>query len=295
MTLASMTGFARSAGSQGAFNWVWELKSVNGKALDVRLRMANGYDHLEPAARQCLMQGFKRGNIQASLNIASAHVVEKISINNDVLEQYLVVAKQLHQRLGGEAPRADILLSLRGVLEVTPVEIDETEQAKRDVAILNALAEAVKSLSMARREEGARLRETFAAQVAKIEDLTKAASNDPSRSVELIRQRLAEQLARLLEASNAFDFDRLHQEAVMIATRADIQEEIDRLLAHVSAARALLASPEPVGRKLDFLAQEFNREANTLCSKAGSKTMSAIGLELKTVIDQLREQVQNIE
>ena len=295
MTLASMTGFARSAGTNGDYGWVWELKSVNGKALDVRLRMPTGYDHLETQSRNAIQNNFKRGNIQASLAITNGKQHEKISINSEVLEQYLALAKDLHSKLGGEPPRVDNLLVMRGVLEVLPSPIDESEQSARDNGILSSLSEAVSELNNARLEEGSRLKQTLVDQVSRIEELTKAAASNPARSTEAIKLRLKDQVAKLLEASNSFDPDRLHQEAVIIATRADIQEEIDRLIAHVAAAKELLISKEPVGRKLDFLAQEFNREANTLCSKAGDKTMSAIGLELKTIIDQLREQVQNIE
>jgi uncharacterized protein (TIGR00255 family) len=295
MTLASMTGFARSAGNSGDYGWVWELKSVNGKALDVRLRMPQGYDHLEIQSRNTVQQNFKRGNIQASLTIANGKQHEKLSINSEVLDQYLALAKDLHIKLGGEPPRVDNLMAMRGVLEVVPIPIDEVEQIARDKGILSSLTEAVSSLNAARLEEGGRLKATLDDQVSRIAELTQAAASNPARSAETIKARLKEQVTRLLETSNSFDPERLHQEAVMIATRADIQEEIDRLIAHVAAAKELLVSKEPVGRKLDFLAQEFNREANTLCSKAGDKSMSAIGLELKTIIDQLREQVQNIE
>jgi uncharacterized protein (TIGR00255 family) len=295
MTLASMTGFARSAGNSGDYGWVWELKSVNGKALDVRLRMPTGYDHLEIQSRNAIQNNFKRGNIQASLTIANGKQHEKLSINSEVLDQYLSLAKDLHSKLGGEPPRVDNLLVMRGVLEVVAIPIDEAEQAERDNGILASLDEAVAALNAARLEEGGRLKQTLVDQVTRITELTQAAASNPSRSAEAIKLRLKDQISKLLEASNSFDPDRLHQEAVMIATRADIQEEIDRLAAHIAAAQDLLISKEPVGRKLDFLAQEFNREANTLCSKAGDKSMSTIGLELKTIIDQLREQVQNIE
>jgi uncharacterized protein (TIGR00255 family) len=295
MTLASMTGFARSAGNSGDYGWAWELKSVNGKALDVRLRMPTGYDHLEIQSRNAIQNSFKRGNIQASLSIANGKQHEKLSINSEVLDQYLALAQDLHRKLGGEPPRVDNLLVMRGVLEVIVPPIDEAEQMARDNGILSSLDEAVIALNTARLEEGGRLKQTLVDQVTRIAELTQAATVNPARSAEAIKLRLKDQIAKLLETSNSFDPDRLHQEAVIIATRADIQEEIDRLVAHVAAAKELLISKEPVGRKLDFLAQEFNREANTLCSKAGDKSMSAIGLELKTIIDQLREQVQNIE
>jgi uncharacterized protein (TIGR00255 family) len=295
MTIASMTGFARSTGARDLFTWVWELKSVNGKAFDAKLRLPTGLDHIEAQARSALMQGFKRGNVQAVLTTASTDGEEKIAVNEVVLDNYVALAQKLRARLGGERLNADAFLTLKGVFEYVAIEVSEEEQAQRDVEILATLQEAIASLQEARREEGARLKAILIAQVTRIEELTIAARDNPSRTPETIRARLKDQVTRLLETGASFDQDRLHQEAVIIATRADIQEEVDRLIGHVEAARDLLKSKEPVGRKLDFLAQEFNREANTLCSKAGDKAMTTIGLELKTTIDQLREQVQNIE
>ena len=295
MTIASMTGFARSAGAQGNFTWAWELKSVNGKSFDAKLRLPQGMDHLEPLARAALMQGFKRGNVQAALSTAGNDAEEKIAVNEQVLDNYIALAEKLHARVGGAKPSAESFLTLKGVFEYAVTEVSEEEQAGRDAEILATLNEAITALAKARREEGSRLLEILSAQVTRIEELTLAARDNPSRTPETIRARLKDQVTRLLETGASFDQERLHQEAVIIATRADIQEEVDRLIGHVEAARELLASREPVGRKLDFLAQEFNREANTLCSKAGDKAMTTIGLELKTTIDQLREQVQNIE
>jgi uncharacterized protein (TIGR00255 family) len=190
---------------------------------------------------------------------------------------------------------AEALMGLRGVLDVVQPLQSEAEMESRVNGVRQSLEVAAKALDKARREEGARLANVLSFQLDKIESLTTAARDCPARSVEAIKARLKEQVARLLETGATFDPDRLHQEAIMISTRADIQEELDRLFGHVEAARALMASPEPAGRKFDFLAQEFNREANTLCSKALDKTLTNIGLELKTVIDQMREQVQNIE
>lgn len=295
MTIASMTGFARSAGAHGNFTWAWELKSVNGKSFDAKLRLPQGMDHIEPLARAALMQGFKRGNVQAALSTAGNDGEEKIAVNEVVLDNYIALAEKLHTRVGGAKPSAESFLTLKGVFEYAVAEVSEEEQAGRDAEILATLNEAITALSKSRREEGSRLLEILSAQVTRIEQLTIAARDNPSRTPETIRARLKDQVTRLLETGATFDQERLHQEAVIIATRADIQEEVDRLIGHVEAARELLSSREPVGRKLDFLAQEFNREANTLCSKAGDKAMTTIGLELKTTIDQLREQVQNIE
>ncbi len=295
MTISSMTGFARSAGAHGTFTWAWELKSVNGKSFDAKLRLPQGLDHIEPTARSTLMQGFKRGNVQASLSTVGTETEEKIAINEVVLNNYIALAEKLRARLGGENLSAEAFLTLKGVFEYATTPVSEEEQAALDREILGSLNEAVKALTKARLAEGAQLHKILSAQINRIEELTIAARDNPSRTPETIRARLKDQVTRLLETGATFDQERLHQEAVIIATRADIQEEVDRLIGHVESARDLLMSKEPVGRKLDFLAQEFNREANTLCSKAGDKAMTTIGLELKTTIDQLREQVQNIE
>lgn len=295
MSISSMTGFARSSAALDGLFWQWEIKSVNGKALDVRCRLPNGFEALETPLRNALTQVFRRGNLQVSLSVSGAVAVESVRLNQEVLDQYVAAGETLRSRIGGEPLRADLLLSLRGVVEVTAAPEDEAQTEKRNAAMLASFGEALKALSAARREEGARLQAVLAVQVSRIAELCSAARDNPARTPEAVRARLAEQIARLLETGASFDQDRLHQEAMIIATRADIQEELDRLQSHVEAAFTLLASSDAVGRKFDFLAQEFNREANTLCSKAADRTMTAIGLDLKTVIDQMREQVQNIE
>ena len=295
MPISSMTGFARVSGAAGTLHWQWEVKSVNGKALDVRCRLPAGFEALEAGVRAAIAKELKRGSLQVSLSVSGAAEAETVSINETVLEQVLAAAQRLRERIGGEPLRADVLLSMRGVLDVMRPEEDEATIERRNAAMLGSFEAALQALAMARKEEGARLFAVVAAQIARVESLAVAARDCPARRPEAIKARLAEQVARLLETGAAFDSERLHQEAVMIATRADIQEELDRLFSHVEAARALLASGEAIGRKFDFLAQEFNREANTLCSKAIDKSLTAIGLDLKTVIDQMREQVQNIE
>jgi uncharacterized protein (TIGR00255 family) len=295
MPICSMTGFARSAGTRNGLAWQWEVKSVNGKALDVRCRLPAGYEGLETGVRALATQALRRGNLQASLTVSGATRPETVQLNQEVLDQLVAAGEALRDRIGGEALRADVLLSLRGVLEVSaPVE-DEAEVEARHAAMLASFGEALTALASHRREEGERLRAIVAGQLDRIADLVDAARANPCRGVEAIKARLAEQVSRLMEAGSSFDRDRLHQEAVLLATRADIQEELDRLVSHVEAARTLLSSSDAVGRKFDFLAQEFNREANTLCSKSADRTLTATGLDLKTVIDQMREQVQNIE
>lgn len=295
MALNSMTGFARAGGGAGALSWHWELKSVNGKALDIRFRLPAGHDHLEAPARAALAAAFRRGNIQAALTVTGEGSGETVTLNEAVLEQVLAVADTLRHRLKAKPPRLEALMALRGVLEVKTETPDEATLQSRSAAMLSTLHAAITALAAARAAEGARLSGIIDGQLARIEELAAAARDAPARTPEAIRARLAEQVARLMEMNGSFDDQRLHQEAMLIFTRADIQEELDRLFTHVAAARDLMQADEPSGRKFDFLAQEFNREANTLCSKAIDRGLTAIGLDLKTVIDQMREQVQNIE
>ena len=295
MPLSSMTGFARSSGEHQGLFWQWEIKSVNGKALDVRLRLPQGFEALETPVRAALGSAFKRGNLQVSLSVSGALARETVRLNQDILERLLEAGEALRDRIGGEPLRADVLLSIRGVVEVTGLPEEEDQRERRQAAMLASFGEALTALAAARLEEGARLQAVLTQQVARIAELAAAARVNPARSVEAVRARLAEQVSRLLDTGQPLDPARLHQEAVLAATRADIQEEIDRLDSHIESARQLLASHDAIGRKFDFLAQEFNREANTLCSKASDRSLSLIGLDLKTVIDQLREQVQNIE
>ena len=295
MPIRSMTGFARSAGALDGLAWQWDVKSVNGKALDVRCRLPQGFEDLEAGARAMAQQALKRGNLQVALSVNGAGSTETIRLNSALLDQLVAAGEALRARIGGEALRADVMLGLRGVIDVAaPIE-DEAQTERRVAAMLESFGKALQALVVHRREEGARLHAVVAAHVDRIAELTEAARLNPGRTPEAIRTRLAEQVARLMDAGGSFDPDRLHQEAMLLATRSDIQEEIDRLVSHVEAARLLLASDEAVGRKFDFLAQEFNREANTLCSKSTDRALTATGLELKTVIDQMREQIQNIE
>ncbi|MEI7598920.1 MAG: YicC/YloC family endoribonuclease [Aestuariivirga sp.] len=295
MPISSMTGFARASGERHGLFWQWEIKSVNGKALDVRLRVPPGFEALETPVRAALAAAFRRGNLQVSLTISGQMGRETVRLNQEILDRLVEAGETLRNRIGGKPLRADVLLSIKGVVEVASVPEEEGEAEARNAAMLESFQEALTSLAGARREEGDRLNAVVSAQVQRIAELADAARHNPSRTPEAIRARLAEHVHRLMETGAAFDPERLHQEAVLVATRADIEEELDRLGSHVEAAQALLASNDAVGRKFDFLAQEFNREANTLCSKAYDRSMTAIGLDLKTVIDQLREQVQNIE
>lgn len=295
MALSSMTGFSRASATTGTASWQWELRSVNGKGLDVRLRMPPGLEHVEEPARQRLAAAFKRGNIQAALTTSGNDTATTVTINDQLLDQVLQRAELLRARTGAPPMQVEALLALRGVIEIEPRRHTEQEQANLDSAVLGSLDLAVRELDAARKSEGRRLHAVVTDQVERIHTLACAARDCPARTVDAIRARLRDQVARLVETGTQLDPDRLHQEALLLATRSDIQEELDRLFSHVSAALELLATAEAIGRKLDFLSQEFNREANTLCSKSNDRAITRIGLELKSVIEQLREQVQNIE
>lgn len=295
MTLQSMTGFARSDGALDGTAWHWELRSVNGRGLDIRLRLPPGFEALEPKVRDRIAKVMARGSVNAALSVQRSARMGDVRLNQVALDRVLAIASRLSAETGAEKPRIETLLGLKGVLDIVDEANDEETQTAEQAAMLEGLETALAGLAAARREEGARLKEVVGRQIDEIARLYGIVEAAPSRSVEAIRTRLAEQVARLMETGQTLDPARLHQEAVLLATRADVEEELKRLRAHVEAARALLAEGGAIGRKLDFLAQEFNREANTLTSKAVDQEIARTGLALKVVIDQLREQVQNIE
>ncbi|MBB3930880.1 uncharacterized protein (TIGR00255 family) [Kaistia hirudinis] len=295
MTLMSMTGFARAAGAGFGYRWAWELRSVNGKGLDVRLRLPPGQDHLDQPARERIGGRLHRGSLQASLSLQREASATKLKVNEELLASLLELMRRVGAEIAAAPPTLDGILAIRGVVETVDAEDDPEAVAAVSARILDDLDIALAELVVARAREGAQLGAILGARLDEVDRLRAAAETAPARTPEAIRVRLAEQVANLLGASPALDPDRLYQEAALLATRADIREELDRLEAHVGAARALLAEGGAVGRKLDFLAQEFNRETNTLCSKANDRSLTAIGLELKAAVDQLREQVQNLE
>jgi len=295
MSLQSMTGFSRATGTKDGTSIAWELKSVNGKSIEIRLRLPPGCERLEPAVRQALQRRFARGNFQATLTVGRGGGLAVPIVNEALLKDLAGLAARLSEQYGVAPASSDGLLGLRGVLEVPePTEMDEARLAF-DAAILSVLDSAIDDLAGFRQREGAATGEVLLGHIQAIEALTARAEADPSREPAAIRARIAEQLALLMDAAAGLDESRLHMEAAFLATKADIREEIDRLKTHVASGRALLSGGGPVGRKLDFLAQEFNRESNTLCSKSNAATVTAIGLELKAVVDQFREQVQNLE
>ena len=296
MTIKSMTGFARADGSAGSTSWHWELRSVNGRGLDLRLRLPPGFEGLEPRIREAVGQARDARQPVVNLNVKRSEGVSQIRLNEPALRQVLAALDKLQAMAKVEAPRADGLLGIRGVLEF--VEAEEGEDAARRPHRGDAGepgAGARRPGRRARRRGRAGSKPSSSTSWWRSRGWCETVQRSPARAPEAIRQRLKEQVARLLEAGVPLDETRLYQEAALLATRADVEEELKRLTAHIAGARELLGSSEPAGRRLDFLAQEFNREANTLCSKANDAETTRAGLELKAVIDQMREQVQNIE
>lgn len=295
MSLKSMTGFARTEGQNGPTRWAWEVRAVNGRNLDFRLRLPPGFDHLEARIRELAAAKFQRGSIQVGLNLKRDEGITRIQLNEEALAQAIAAAQRVRELTGAAPVTVEAILGVKGVLEIIEASETEADAEAKNAALVATLQQAFDGVVTSRRDEGRRLQKVLLDQVAEIERITNALETSPARGVEVVKRRLAEQVAKLVDASSMLDAARLHQEAVLLASKADIEEELKRLLAHVASARDLLQSKEGVGRKLDFLSQEFNREANTVCSKANDSAMTALGLSLKAVIEQFREQVQNIE
>jgi uncharacterized protein (TIGR00255 family) len=295
MALSSMTGFARGHGVSGAYSWAWELKSVNGRGLDLRLRLPAGWDMVEVPVRNSASQGLARGTVYGALTVEREGVAPVVRVNEPVLAAVLATIKNLAGRVDAAAPRIDGILSLKGVIEV--IDEDERDETRRaaEVAVIDGFRATLADLAAMRRHEGEALRQVLTQRLNEIAALAARAETAPGRRPEAIKARIAEQVATLVDASDRFDPDRLHQEAILIASKADIREELDRLISHVAQAGKLIAGGGAIGRRLDFLAQEFNREVNTLCSKSNDVELTNIGLELKTIVEQFREQVQNLE
>lgn len=295
MALQSMTGFARLEGTVGRYRWAWELRSVNGKGLDLRLRLPPGLERLEADIRRLAAERFSRGNIQVSLSIAVNDNRMEAVLNRETLAAVLALRMDLAGIIDPAPLRLDTLLSIRGLVDFREAEESEEAIAARDAAVLGGLTAALADLAHMREQEGDALAQLLNGQIDHIAELALVVENDPSRSPAEIARRLAGQMAALMDGAPTLDRDRLHAEAALLATKADLREEIDRLKAHVAASRQLLVDGGPIGRKLDFLAQEFNRESNTICSKSNAAAVTTAGIELKVVIDQFREQVQNLE
>lgn len=295
MALASMTGFARTQGSAGAWSWAWEIKSVNGKGLDVRLRLPAGWEGLEAGLKQIASRVLGRGNVNANLSMTRSDAAVSVRVNEDVLRAVALSVRKVAADLDAPPVRLEGLLNLKGVLEVAESEDSADERRAAEQAVTAGFEAALGDLAAMRAQEGAALGLVLNERLDGIAALTAQAEANPTRQPEAIRAKLAEQIRVLMDTGANFDPDRLHQEALVLASKVDVREELDRLVAHVAAARAMLGEGGAVGRKLDFLAQEFNRETNTLCSKANDVSLTAIGLELKGLVEQFREQVQNIE
>lgn len=293
MAIESMTGFARAAGTVGIHAFAWEIRSVNGRGLDIRVRVPPGLEVLAEAARKRLTGAFSRGTLHVNLQVTSDAGPPRPRINEAALAALLQAVERLPASAIVTPPSYDGLLAIRGVVELADEGEDTLTAVEKPV--LAGLEEVVSDLKEARASEGRALEAVLRGHLDTIARLTKDAEAHPARGVDAIRERIAAQVALLLEASQALDPQRLHQEAALLAVKADIREEIDRLHAHAAALRLLLDQGGPIGRKLDFLSQEFGREASTLCAKAGDAGLSRIGLELRTVVDQMREQVQNVE
>lgn len=299
MTLASMTGFASRTGAAAGLSWAWEARSVNGRGLDLRLRLPEGAEALDPMLRKAIGEALARGSVTVSLRLGRGEGAPPARLNATMLEGALAAAEAVHSAAAGRGiamrpVTAGELLGLRGMFETEgDLGLGSPEV---QAALTKDIPPLVGELAAARRAEGRTLAAIIAAQIDAVAELAAAAraaaEARAARSGDLLRERVA---AVLEAAGHAVDEARLAQELALLAVKADVTEELDRLDAHVGAARALVAKGGAVGRKLDFLMQEFNREANTLCSKAQSVALTAIGLEMKVAIDQMREQVQNVE
>lgn len=295
MPLSSMTGFARAQGSQGPWRWHWEVRSVNSRGLDVRVRVPEGFEGLEQPTRMLAGERFSRGGLTATLTLDADPARGAIRINPEALGQVLAALKQLEGTISAEPPRLDGVLALRGVIEAQAPALGEAELAARDAAVLGSLAVALDALSGARKDEGARLDAILRQHADKMTELVREAERLAALQPEQLRARLQSQLEELTKARTGVSEERLAQELALLLVKADVREEIDRLKSHLTQARGLFAAGGAQGRRLDFLAQELNREANTLCSKSSDIQLTRVGLELKATIDQLREQVQNVE
>ena len=296
MPVYSMTAFARTEDYNKHCSWTWEVRSVNGKGLDVRSRVPSGFENLESTARDQVKKSFSRGNISISLSVEWIRKGQSFAINEDILNNYVNLLPQLSRRVPDATPVSlDSLLNLKGVIESSDHSITEDAQIKLEIALLKSLDEALISLQAMRAAEGTILGNILNQQVNAILSSCKAATKVAATQPDVIRKRLKGQVSSLLEDISSLSPERLEQEAALLMTKADVSEELDRIGAHVVAAQDLLKLDSAVGRKLDFICQEFNREASTLCSKSGDMELTRIGLEMRATIEKFREQVQNVE
>ena len=290
-----MTGFARTSGQFEKDRWTWEAKSVNGRSLDVRVKTPYGYDRIELPTKKLASERLGRGSVSLTLKIESERTASTLQVNRSLLDDLIALHGEMVGRVASDLPKIETLLTVKGVVEAAESAETEDKTEKRVLAIMQGLTEALDGLIASRGAEGDRLHALIEDYVSDLENLCRDARNSDGARVRVIRDRLRRQLNDLIETPNSVNEERLAQEVALLATKADVCEEIDRLEAHCAASRNLLADSGPSGRRLDFLCQELNREANTLCSKSASEELTRIGLEMKAVIDRFREQAQNVE
>ncbi len=302
--VGSMTGFARIEGRTDVptpFSWVWEIKSVNSKGLDVRVRLPHGFDALESPARNAVAKVFKRGALSLSLTLATDTAVDDTAINEDVLQSLIELARKATRQLGPGVVGGEISpASLDGLMSMAlgrepATHVDPAAKSKRAEILISGLHDALEALASARSKEGAELLPVIQNHLDRIETLCSAAGALAAAQPDKLKSKLTEHVRDLMNTTPQVPEDRLAQEIALLVVKFDIREELDRLKAHVTQARELLDNGGACGRRLDFLCQEFNREANTVCSKSADIELTRIGLDLKSTIDQLREQIQNIE
>ena len=293
MGLASMTGFARAEGEGSGIAWVWELKSVNGRSLDLRLRLPPGFESLEPELRGALARRFRRGSFTAGLSITRT-APAALRVNRQLLAQLLTLVGELAGSITAAPPRLDGLLALKGVVETAEDDPEAIVEARRR-AVFGGWAAAIDRLAEARAGEGARLEALLQGQLEVMKGLIEAAADCAATQPAAIRSRLQAVLAELADRLPELPEERIAQEVALLAARSDIREEVERLSAHLAQAGELFGESDAVGRRLDFLCQELNREANTLCAKSADIELTRIGISLKAAVEQFREQVQNVE
>jgi len=292
--LESMTGYGRAESSDGRLIWIWDLRSVNGRSQDIRLRLPSGFDALDPDIRAQLKKSVGRGNISVTLTVKPIEPTGALRFNREALEEILALQRALGDKVDQSPPRLDVLLTVRGIAEAPDAAEEEGVVEARKAAVMASFEEALAEFAAARRQEGEALHGVLTAHLDRVEADVEAARSLATTAPEALFARLRAQVDALVGPGQELSAERLHQEAALLATKADVREELDRLVAHVAAARDMLAAGGQIGRKLDFLCQEFNREANTLCSKAADIELTQIGLALKTTVDQMKEQIQNV-
>jgi uncharacterized protein (TIGR00255 family) len=290
-----MTGFARAQGAEGGYSWTWEIKSVNARGLDVRFRLPTGFDHLEVEARGRIAEKLRRGSLNVGLALVRPPRLPAIEVNREALDRLVARSVEVGQSYDSPTPRIELFLQVPGVLVSATTEESEEERARLEARLLAGFDQALARLADMRAGEGGRLAVVVHGHLDRIEALRRAAADAVGDVPALMAKRLREQIDALLGGDKPVGEDRLAQEIALLAAKADVREELDRLDAHIAAARELMAGGGAVGRRFDFLCQEFNREANTLCSKSADIALTRVGLDLKAAIEQLREQVQNIE